>query len=131
MDAIKSLSGLIKQFVTVADAYEQLLSVHPSLRPRNLEPLHHIASCASEHLFQIAANLNLSSQAKKAMKVVRNLSSVAFTVRLLIKVNFGHGIAILIPSLTRRSPQGRMHQCSLDLRGTRRLTAPRLKAPNG
>ena len=50
-------------------------------------PLDHTAPSVSEPLLQIASDLNLSVHAKKAMKVIRNLSAVAFTVRLSIKVS--------------------------------------------
>ncbi|TEB03937.1 hypothetical protein FA13DRAFT_1807886, partial [Coprinellus micaceus] len=85
MDSMISLSNLVNQFTAVADAYEEWLSTQSAVRPQNPEPLHHIASCTSDHLFSIAANLELTSNVKKALKVIRNLSSVAFTARLVMK----------------------------------------------
>jgi hypothetical protein len=95
MGAIQDLSVLITQFKQAADAYSQLLSTRPVGDSKNPEPLHYIASCASDPLVQIASELNLSAQVKKAMKVIRNLSAVAFTVRLLVKVSRVRKIDIL------------------------------------
>lgn len=100
MDAIQDLSTLITQFKQAADAYSQLLSTRPVGDSKNPEPLHDIASCASDPLLQIASELSLSAQVKKAMKVIRNLSAVAFTVRLLIKVSLGCRIDILLTHWT-------------------------------
>jgi hypothetical protein len=95
-----SLSNLVNQFTAVADAYEEWLSTQSAVRPQNPEPLHHIASCTSDHLFSIAANLELTSNVKKALKVIRNLSSVAFTARLVMKVKSGHSAPKHGPSET-------------------------------
>ena len=106
MNGIANLRVLVKNVLKAGDAYKQLVS------SQNSERNAAAASGSSEQviparpetgnsdpLFAIAQELNNASKAKGALKVIRNLSAVALSIRVLMQVGS------LIHALTRLSGQ--------------------------
>jgi hypothetical protein len=88
---LHSVTELINDFLKAGEGFRQLLSHSTLTGFKNADPLQLLASATTDPLIRIAENLSLSTLAKRALKVVRNLSALAFTVRLLVQVSSRHG----------------------------------------
>ena len=86
MNGISNLRKLVEDVLKAGDAYSQLVSTTAAT---GAESSQQTASTGdADPLFMIARQLTDVSSAKGALKIVRNLSGLALSIRVLMQVSF-------------------------------------------
>jgi hypothetical protein len=87
MNGISNLRKLVEDVLKAGDAYSQLVSTPATTGTESSQRTATPATGNSDPLFMIARQLADVSSAKGALKIIRNLSAVALSIRVLMQVS--------------------------------------------